>query len=882
MSTTSPARSGSVRSADELRKAWLAFFAERDHAVVPSSGLIPHHPTAPLFTNAGMNQFVPYFLGEEAAPYRRAASVQKCVRTPDIEIVGTTARHLTFFEMLGNFSFGDYFKEGAIKLAWEFSTEVLGFDGDRIWATVFLDDDEGEQIWIDTVGLPPERVQRLGEDDNWWQMQKGAPGPCGPNSELYYDRGPKYGDEGGPAHGSEERYLEFWNLVFMQFNRERDGSLADLPAKNVDTGAGFDRNLVLLQDVETVFETDVLRPLLDQASRLSGARYGDAERSDVSLRIMADHARTVSFLVSDGVFPSNEGRGYVLRRLIRRAVRHAYLLGVEQLVTPDLVATTIEVMGDAYPELAKNADFVTSIVVREEERFRQTLKTGLQILDNEVSRLGPSRQLPGSVAFTLHDTHGFPLEVTREIVAEQGIEIDQAGFDAAMAEQRRRAKDARRAEGVVAAEQYQELLEQFGPTEFTGREEYETDARVLAVVADEGDDDIVWIVLDRTPFYAESGGQVGDTGSILTESGKADVLDTVYAPGGQLVRHRARLVDGVIDPGQSATAAIDGARRDAIRRNHTATHLLHWALRVVLGEHVKQQGSWVGPERMRFDFSHFEAMTAEQIAAVEDLVNGDTLANHPVRHFETTKEYAAQIGAIAFFGDKYGDVVRVLEAGPHSTELCGGTHVRALGDIGAVKIVSESSIGSNLRRIEAITGFGPVQRLRDDEAQLARVAGALGVATDEVVDAVERQRGEIKELQKQIRSLKQQAAVGHAAELVGAAVDGIVVARVDGISRDDLRNLALAVRAKAGVRAVVLGGEPDSGGAALVSAVGKDSGLDAGKLIEAAKKTIQGGGGANPELAMAGGKNAAGLDEALDQARAAAGLPGANVETRIG
>jgi alanyl-tRNA synthetase len=882
MSTTSPARSGSVRSADELRKAWLAFFAERDHAVVPSSGLIPHHPTAPLFTNAGMNQFVPYFLGEEAAPYRRAASVQKCVRTPDIEIVGTTARHLTFFEMLGNFSFGDYFKEGAIKLAWEFSTEVLGFDGDRIWATVFLDDDEGEQIWIDTIGLPPERVQRLGEDDNWWQMQKGAPGPCGPNSELYYDRGPAYGDEGGPAHGSEERYLEFWNLVFMQFNRERDGSLADLPAKNVDTGAGFDRNLVLLQDVETVFETDVLRPLLDQASRLSGARYGDAERSDVSLRIMADHARTVSFLVSDGVFPSNEGRGYVLRRLIRRAVRHAYLLGVEQLVTPDLVATTIEVMGDAYPELAKNADFVTSIVVREEERFRQTLKTGLQILDNEVSRLGPARQLPGSVAFTLHDTHGFPLEVTREIVAEQGIEIDQAGFDEAMAEQRRRAKDARRAEGVVAAEQYQELLEQFGPTEFTGREEYETDARVLAVVADEGDDDIVWIVLDRTPFYAESGGQVGDTGSILTESGKADVLDTVYAPGGQLVRHRARLVDGVIDPGQSATAAIDGARRDAIRRNHTATHLLHWALRVVLGEHVKQQGSWVGPERMRFDFSHFEAMTAEQIAAVEDLVNGDTLANHPVRHFETTKEYAAQIGAIAFFGDKYGDVVRVLEAGPHSTELCGGTHVRALGDIGAVKIVSESSIGSNLRRIEAITGFGPVQRLRDDEAQLARVAGALGVATDEVVDAVERQRGEIKELQKQIRSLKQQAAVGHAAELVGAAVDGIVVARVDGISRDDLRNLALAVRAKAGVRAVVLGGEPDSGGAALVSAVGKDSGLDAGKLIEAAKKTIQGGGGANPELAMAGGKNAAGLDEALDQARAAAGLPGANVETRIG
>jgi alanyl-tRNA synthetase len=884
MSTTSPARRGSVRSAQELRKAWLAFFGERDHAVVPSSGLIPHHPTAPMFTNAGMNQFVPYFLGEEASPYRRAASVQKCVRTGDIDIVGTTKRHLTFFEMLGNFSFGDYFKEDAIKLAWEFSTEVLGLDGDRIWATVFLDDDEAEQIWIDTVGLPAERVQRLGAEDNFWEMQKDQPGPCGPNSELYYDRGPAYGAEGGPAHGGDERYFEFWNLVFMQLNRERDGSLVDLPSKNVDTGAGFDRNLVLLQDVETVFETDVLRPLLDEASRLSNARYGDAERSDVSLRIMADHARTVSFLVSDGVFPSNEGRGYVLRRLIRRAVRHAYLLGVEQLVTPDLVRVAVEVMGDAYPDLAKNADFVTSIVVREEERFRQTLKTGLQILDTEIGRLAPSSGsglvLPGSVAFTLHDTHGFPLEVTREIVAEQGIEIDQPGFDEAMADQRRRAKEARRAGGVANVERYQELLEQFGPTEFTGREEYESDARVLGVFPDDsrppnGDGPggaTAWIVLDRTPFYAESGGQIGDTGTILTETAKADVIDTAYAAGGQLVRHRARMAGGVIDPGQSATAVIDGARRDAIRRNHTATHLLHWALRVVLGEHVKQQGSWVGPERLRFDFSHFEAMTPDQIAEVEDLVNADTLANHPARHFETTKDYAAQIGAIAFFGDKYGDIVRVLEAGPHSTELCGGTHVGALGEIGAFKIVSEGSIGSNLRRIEAITGFGPVQRLREDEAQLARVAGTLGVATDEVVEAVERQRSDIKDLQRQIRSLKQQAAVGQAAELVGLAVDGVVVARVDGVSRDDLRNLALAVRGRPGVRAVVLGGEPDAGGAALVSAVTRESGLDAGKLIEPGKKSIQGGGGPNPELAMAGGKNAAGLDDALDQARDAAGI----------
>jgi alanyl-tRNA synthetase len=866
-------------TANQLRRAWLDFFAERGHTVVPSAGLIPHHPTAPLFTNAGMNQFVPYFLGEEPAPYARATSVQKAVRTGDIEIVGTTTRHLTFFEMLGNFSFGDYFKEGAIKLAWEFATEVMGFDGDRIWATVYLDDDEGEQLWIDGIGLPPERVQRLGDEDNWWQMVKGAPGPCGPNSELYYDRGPAYGAEGGPAHGGEERYLEFWNLVFMQYNREPDGSLSDLPKQNVDTGAGFERTLVLLQDVATVFETDALTPILDEAQRLSGARYGAAERSDVSLRIMADHARAVSFLVSDGVFPSNEGRGYVLRRLIRRAVRHAYLLGVEDLVMPELVASAVGVMGEAYPDLAANADFVTSIVVREEERFRQTLKTGLQILDNEVARLPGGGVLPGAVAFSLHDTHGFPLEVTREIVGEQGIEVDQAGFDEAMAEQRRRAKDARKAEGVVDTESYQEILEQFGPTEFTGRDEYESTARVLAVLdagTDQGTsaepDELVWILLDRTPFYAESGGQIGDTGVISTETGRAEVLDSVQALGGSLTRHKARLVEGVVDPGQTATAAIDGARRDAVRRNHTATHLLHWALRSVLGDHVKQQGSWVGPDRLRFDFSHFQSMTPDEIAQVEDLVNGDVLANHPARHYETSKDYAAQIGAIAFFGDKYGETVRVLEAGPHSTELCGGTHVRALGDIGAFKIVSEGSIGSNLRRIEATTGFGPVLRLRENEAQLARVAAVLGVSGDEVVDAAERQRAEVKALQRQIKALKQQAAAGQAGELAATAVDGVVVARADGLARDDLRNLAVAVRGRPGIRAVVLGGEPEGGGAALVAAVAAGSGLDAGQLIADAKKTIQGGGAPNAELAMAGGRNPEGIDRALDEARAAAGV----------
>jgi alanyl-tRNA synthetase len=848
--------------ANALRRAYTGFFEDRGHVVVPSSSLIPHHPTAPLFTNAGMNQFVPYFLGEEPAPFQRATSVQTCVRTPDIEIVGTTTRHLTFFEMLGNFSFGDYFKEGAIQMAWELATEVFGYDGDRIWATVYLDDDEAEQIWRDTVGLPAERIQRLGEADNFWEMQPGAPGPCGPNSELYYDRGPDYGAEGGPEHGSEERYLEFWNLVFMQFNRERDGSLTDLPSKNVDTGAGFERNLLLSQDVATVFETDAVAPLLETAQRVTDTRYGADDTNDVSLRILADHARTITFLVSDGVFPSNEDRGYVLRRIIRRAVRHAFVLGVESLVTPSLIDTTVEVMGESYPALVKNHDFVLDVVSREEERFRETLRSGLGILDAALDALAEGEALSGTVAFTLHDTHGFPLELTQEITQERDIEVDLDAFEAEMAEQRRRAKAAQGDKGVEGGtEPYREVLDQWGTTDFVGRDEFETKARVLAVVDDS-------IVLDRSPFYAESGGQVGDTGVIRSDTGEAEVLDTRYALPG-LHRHVVRVVDGEITAGQEVTAAIDVERRDAIRRNHTGTHILHWALREVLGDHVKQQGSYVDDERLRFDFSHYEALTDDEITAIEDLANHEILANHPVRHYETSKDYAAQIGAIAFFGEKYGDVVRVLEAGPHSTELCGGTHVRALGDIGPVKIVSEGSIGSNLRRIEALTGLNPIARLRHDERQLRRTADLLGVGPDEVAEGLEKRLAEMKGLRDEIKALRQKAATGQADELAETAVDGVVVARVDDLDRGGLRDLAVAIRQKPGVRGVVLGGAPEGGGAALVAAVEPDSGLHAGDLLADAKTAIKGGGGSDPVLAVAGGKDAGALDAALDQVRAA-------------
>ena len=866
-------------TADELRRGFLGFFEERDHTVVPSASLIPHDPDL-LFTVAGMVPFKPYFLGEEAAPWPRATSVQKCVRAggkdSDLEEVGRDGHHLSFFQMLGNFSFGDYFKPEAIPMAWTLVTELLGIDPEHLWVTVHHTDDEAHEIWRDGVGVDPGRIQRLGAD-NWWGPPGGPPGPCGPCTEIYVDKGERYGEGGGPAAGSEERFLEIWNLVFMQFNRDADGVDHELPRKNIDTGAGLERILGVLQGVDDVYEIDEFVPIVEEAQRVTGHRLGGDAAADVSLRILAEHARTVAFLVSDGVFPSNNGRGYVLRRIIRRAVRHAFLLGVEDLVTPDMIDAVAGVMGDAYPDLRANRDFVQSVVAREEESFRRTLRQGLTILDAELAGLGSADELAGAVAFTLHDTHGFPLELTEEIAAEHGKAVDRAGFEEEMAGQRARAKADREGKGHgVDLEPYLELVEQFGPTDFTGRQEEEGQARVLAALPVDPDDAAGgathWIVLDRTPFYAESGGQVGDTGTLRADGAMADVLDTTYAVPGQLVRHKVRVATGTFGPGLEVIAAIDADRRAAIRRNHTATHLLHWALREVLGDHVKQQGSLVAPDRLRFDFSHYEAVTPEQLARIEDLVNGDVLANSPTRHFETTMDVAQQLGAIAFFGDKYGDVVRVLEAGPHSTELCGGTHVRALGDIGAVKVVSEASIGSNIRRLEAVTGFGPIERLREDEERLAAMADALGVGVDEVVDAVTRRNAEVKELQRELKSMRQRLAASQATELAATAVDGIVVARVDDIGRDDLRDLALAIRDVDGVRAVVLGGAPEGGGAALVAAAASGSEVDAGALIADAARTIKGGGGKNPDLAIAGGKDPGGLDEALVQVRTAAGI----------
>ncbi|MFK8026116.1 MAG: alanine--tRNA ligase [Ilumatobacter sp.] len=855
-------------TADQLRDSFTGFFAEKGHTVVPSASLIPHDPTV-MFNVAGMVPFKSYFTGDEQPPYQRAVSSQKCARAGgkhnDLDDVGRTKRHLVFFEMLGNFSFGDYFKTDAIPWSWELVTERWGFDGDQIWVTVHESDDDAEAIWHEEVGVPMERIQRLGDKDNYWQM--GDTGPCGPCSELHIDRGPAYGPDGGPLGDPfGDRFMEFWNLVFMQFNQSSDGSRTPLPRPSIDTGAGLERILALKQGVDSVWETDLMQPLIDEAQSLTGKRYavGDYDdRDSFGLRVLAEHSRSAAMLVNDGVFPSNEARGYVLRRIIRRAVRFAYLLGTRDLVMPSLTTTAIDVMANAYPDLAKNRDFVTNVIGREEESFRQTLKNGLSILDSALEN-DPTK-LSGSTTFLLHDTYGFPLELTQEIAAERDIEVDQAGFDAEMDEQRSRAKAA--AKGAVddaTLDAYRSIVEQFGTTEFIGEFATESESRVLAVVpvADgDGEGGLVEIFLDCTAFYAESGGQIGDTGIIVTETGRADVVDCTYAIP-NLRRHLARVVEGSIDAGQVATATIDAERREKIRRNHTGTHLLHQALRDVLGDHVKQAGSWVGPDRLRFDFSHYEAVTAEQIAEIERIANAQTLDNRPTRSFETSKEEAEALGAVAFFGDKYGDIVRVLEAGD-TIELCGGTHVRATGDIGIVKVVSESSIGSNLRRIEAFTGAGTVALLQRDEQLIDELAGLVGVQTDDVVGGVQRKLDEIKSLQAEIKGLRSQVAMGRAAELAQIANDGVVVAQTNQLDPGDVRELAIAVRQQPNVDIVVLVGETPTGGVALAAAVPKGSAQPASVLIKDAAKAVGGGGGGKGDVAAAGGKDPSGIPDAL-------------------
>jgi alanyl-tRNA synthetase len=841
--------------AAQLRSIFIDYFAQNGHTVVPSASLIPHDPSL-LFTVAGMVPFKPYFLGEEVPDFNRAVSIQKCFRAADIDQIGTTQRHLTFFEMMGNFSFGDYFKEGAIKFAWGLITEGFGIDPDRLWVTVHTSDDAAEELWRDMIGVAPGRIQRL-DEDNFWDM--GETGPCGPCSEIFFDKGTQFGADGGPAFGGEDRFVEFWNLVFMQYEKGPGGSLTELPKQNIDTGAGFDRMLALLNGVESVFATDLFHPLLETAARSINVAYGANEHTDVAIRRIADHGRAMTFLVSDGVLPSNEGRGYVLRRIIRRAILAARRSGSEAKLCGALVDATIEKMGSAYPVLVKDRELIIEVLEREEAGFARTLRTGMSLLEearDQVVESG-STVFPGEVAFKLHDTHGFPVELTDEIVAESGLTVAREDFDTAMSEQRKRARAAAKTLNVADEAQYRDLVERYGTTEFVGRDvaRYSVETTVLALLV--GEDGTSELFLDSTPFYAESGGQVGDLGTIVTETGRFEVSDTQNVAGG-LFAHRGRATGEVL-PGQVAIATIDPVRREATRRNHTATHLLHAGLRQVLGDHVRQQGSYVGPERLRFDFSHGSPVAPEELGELLTLVNSDVVENDGVETVQTSKQDAEKMGAIAFFGDKYGDRVRVVRAGRHSLEFCGGTHVDRLGDIGQVQVLSEASIGSNTRRLEAVSGLGAHRHTLELERALGAVATLLKVSSDDVVPALERLFERQRDVEKEVAALRQSQLSSVAEHLLASSDAPVLVARVDGYPGEQLRTLAADVQRR-GRRAVVLVGAADD---KVSIAVASDESLDAQATVKSLAGLVGGGGGGSARLALAGGRDASGIDRVL-------------------
>ena len=860
---------------DEIRKAFVDFFVARDHEYRPSSSLIPVDPTL-IMTNAGMVPFKPYFLGEEDPPWPRAVSVQKCVRTVDIDIIGSTQRHLSFFEMLGNFSFGDYFKEKAIPWGYEFVTDGLGLDPDRLWFTVYETDDEAAEIWIDGVGVPAQRVQR-GDKDNFWQM--GIPGPCGPSSEIFYDKGEEFGEPGGPIGGGEDRFVEIWNLVFMQnIQDEPYHVVGDLPAKNIDTGMGLDRIAAILQGVPSVFDIDTTREVLRTAERYTRLEYGASERGDVSLRILADHGRTVTFLIGDGVIPSNDGRGYVLRRVLRRAVRHGWQYGGEGLITPRLAEATIDSRGGAYPDLAEKRDFILDVVTREEEKFRRTLESGHQLLDTELEERG---RLSGVSAFRLHDTFGFPIDLTKEIAGERGVEVDLEGFDVEMKAQRERARAAwKGADSAEAAETYRAIIEDHGLTEFVGYDYEASDGVILSMLGDgepvstaeEGQ--VVEIFLDKTPFYAEAGGQVGDTGIIETETGLAVVTDTQNTIQG-LHGHMARVTRGVLHTGQPVASAIDSPRREGIKKSHTGTHVLHWALRDVLGDHASQAGSLVENGRLRFDFSHFSQVSPPELAEIEGEVNRKLVANGHVSTTVTSKQEAEEMGAIAFFGDKYGDTVRVVQVGDFSTELCGGTHTHTAAQVGPLTIVSESSIGSNLRRVEALTGMAAYDHLVSIRESLARTGQLLRATPEQVPQRVEQLLERVAGLESQLDAIASQR-MGVKAEELAASPErvgdaALVVADAGRVSGTELRQIALGVRDRINGPSLVVVGSSDGGKGNLVAVASKElveRGVSAGELIGGAARLLGGGGSRDPELAQAGGPNGDELSAALETARA--------------
>ncbi|MGN7725522.1 alanine--tRNA ligase [Luteimonas sp. 22616] len=861
----------------DIRRDFLDFFAARGHTIVPSASLVPGNDPTLLFTNSGMVQFKDVFLGAEKRSYVRAADVQRCLRAGgkhnDLDQVGYTARHHTFFEMLGNWSFGDYFKKDAIAWAWELLTGVWKIPAERLLVTVYHDDDEAFGFWRDDVGLPPERIIRIGDNkgalyasDNFWQMAD--TGPCGPCTEIFYDHGAHIA--GGPPGSPDEdgdRFIEIWNLVFMQFDRQPDGTLLPLPAPCVDTGMGLERLAAVLQHVHGNYEIDLFQALIRKAAELTST----SDLENKSLRVIADHIRACSFLIVDGVLPSNEGRGYVLRRIIRRALRHGWMLGVREPFFHKLVATLDALMGDAYPELTRSRELVERALKAEEERFAETLDSGMRIFDELAAR--STGTIPGADAFRLYDTYGFPVDLTADIARERGLSVDMAGFDAAMEHQRETARAAGKFSSNTGLPA--DLVAKLQPTGFLGYDALTAGGlQVVALLRDgrpvesltAGEEAVVF--LDRTPFYAESGGQVGDTGELDEQGVRFTVSDTQkYA--GQFHGHVGRLAAGTLKVGDHLVAAVDGARRGATILNHSATHLLHAALRQVLGTHVTQKGSLVAPDRLRFDFSHFQPMTAAELAEVERRVNAEIRANHAaeVRHMDMQE--ALDFGAMALFGEKYGERVRVLRMGEASTELCGGTHVSRTGDIGLFKIVSEGGVSAGVRRIEAVTGQGALDHVAAEEQRLGEAAHLLGGTSAEVADKLRGLLDKQKKLERELDTLKAKAASGATADLAGEAVDvggiKVLAARLEGFDAKALRDAVDRLKQQLGPAVVVLAGAND-GKAALVAGVGGEAlkRIKAGELLSHIAGQIGGKGGGRPDLAQGGGEDGPALAAALE------------------
>ena len=866
---------------NELRRMYLEFFESKEHLKMNSFSLVPHNDKSLLLINAGMAPLKPYFTGQEIPPRNRVTTCQKCVRTGDIENVGKTARHLTFFEMLGNFSFGDYFKHEAIEWSWEFLTKVIGLEEDRLYPSIYYDDEEAFAIWTNEVGVPAEKITRFyrdenGKCDNFWEH--GA-GPCGPCTEIYYDRGEKYGC-GSPdcKVGCEcDRFMEVWNNVFTQFEGDGNGNYTELTQKNIDTGMGLERLAVVVQDVDSVFDIDTMKAIRDEICKLAGTQYQTNEKNDISIRLITDHIRSSTFLISDGVMPSNEGRGYVLRRIIRRAARHGRLLGIDGQFLAKLSETVINESKDGYPELDEKKEFIFKVLTEEENKFNKTIDQGLNILSDMMDKMKAegATQLSGEDAFKLYDTYGFPLDLTAEILEEKGMTLDEAGFNACMTEQRENARNRRKTTNYMGADAtvYEELDTSL-TTAFVGYDKLEATSKITAltteteVVAALSDGEVGTIIVEETPFYATMGGQEGDKGTIVVGEGTFEVVDTIKLLGGK-VGHVGKVVSGMIKVGDMATLKVDEENRMSTCKNHSATHILQKALRMVLGSHVEQAGSLVNKDRLRFDFSHFAALTAEEIAKVEAIVNEQIMAGIDVVTKEMTLDEAKKTGAMALFGEKYGEKVRVVTMGDFSVELCGGTHVKNTGNIANFKIVSEAGIAAGVRRIEALTGAGVTKYYADMEAELLKAAKAAKSDVAGLVKKIEAMQEEIKALHSENEKLKSKMANEALGDVMNQVKDvkdtKLLAVKVDGVDMNGLRNLGDQLKEKLGEGVIVIASSQD--GKVNLLAMATDGamakGAHAGNIIKQIAAIVGGGGGGRPNMAQAGGKLPEKIDEAL-------------------